>query len=172
MASQTTKTQGCSGCLIEAIERHDERKLCELLSAANVEYSDTYWVPRDKLFKFVEPLSNSYWQFPVLLPSLENSVKQCSHPVLEETLMPGEPANIALSVVLSSMLHTTAEFNAFKMVAESRKFEMNEPLIFHMRHKNEIWSIVIVDTAGMALLLDKGTDFDDANSFLLLKTLV
>ena len=35
---------GCSGCLIEAIERHDERALRRLLSA-EVEFDDTFWTP-------------------------------------------------------------------------------------------------------------------------------
>ena len=48
MASETKKPQSCSGCLIEAIERHDERNLRYLLSATNVEYRDDYWVPREK----------------------------------------------------------------------------------------------------------------------------
>ena len=69
------------------------------------------------------------------------------------------------------MLHTTAEFNAFQIVVESRKFDMNEPLIVHLREIISVWRLVIVDPAGMALLLDK-TDVDDLNSFLLVKTLV
>ena len=35
-----TRTVGCSGCFIEAMERHDERRLLNLLSAANVKYSE------------------------------------------------------------------------------------------------------------------------------------
>ena len=167
MASQIT--QGCSGCLIEAIERRDEVSLRNLLSAANVEYSDTCWVPRAQLFGFKASFPNSFERFPVLLLT---STSQCAHRVVEETLLSGEPENIAMSVVLVSMLHTTAEFNAFQIIVESRKFNMNEPLIFHLRQIYTEWRLIIVDPAGMALLLENGTDIDDPNSFLLLKTLV
>ena len=110
-------------------------------------------------------------RFPMLNTYSLNSEHQCVHPVVEETLVPGKPANIAMSVVLVSMLHTTAQFNAFQIVVESRKFDMNESLIFHLWHIEE-WALIIVDPAGMALLLDKGTDSDDqSNYFLLLKTL-
>ena len=82
-----------------------------------------------------------------------------------------------MSVVLTSMLHTTAEFNAFQIVVECHKFDMNESLIFHLWTKDFYWNedirlgFLIIDPTGMALFLDKGNDFDDPNSFLLLKTL-
>ena len=167
MASETTRTRGCSGCLIEAIELHDERRLHNLLSASNVEYSDDYWVPREKLIQFMTPFPNCKRRFPMLTSNSLNSQHQCAHPVIEETLVPGEPENIALSVVLVSMLHTTAQFNAFQIVIESRKLDMKEPLIFHLRIKRN-WSFFIVDPVGMALLLEKGTDIDDPPNYLLL----
>ena len=174
MASQTMKIVGCSGCVIEAIERQNEQRLRELLSAANVEYSDTHWVSVFQI-KLMASYPNRFRCFPMKSSTCSlTSEQQCDHPIVEETLVPGEPANIAMSVVLSSMLHTTAEFNAFEMVVESHKFDMSEPLIFHLTWYTELsldhWSFFIVDAAGMALLLDKGTDLDDANSFLLLKT--
>ena len=179
MASKTN-TFGCSGCLIEAIERHEERTLRQLLSNANVEYSDIHWVPRDSLLLFKEPFLNttseylacSCPRFPVLSNFfLLNASQHCYHRVVDETLTPGKPENIAMSVVLSSMLYTTAEFNAFKIVVESHKFDMNEPLIFHQRQSSKSWSLGIVSPAGMSLVLVNGTDIEDPNSFLLLKTL-
>ena len=84
--------------------------------------------------------------------------------------------------MLVSMLYTIAEFNAFQVLVEFRKCDMNEPLILHLTRRTMIpdswststteWSIVIVDPAGLALLLDKGTDVDIPNSFLLMKTLM
>ena len=179
MASQT-KTVGCSGCLIEAIERHEEGRLRNLLWAANVEYSDTYWVPRDSLLMFKEPFlntANEYFacscpRFPVLSNFfLLTASEHCTHRIVEETLVPGQPVNIAMSVVLSSMLYTSVNFNAFQIVVESHKFDLNESLIFHLRESRTNWSLVIVDPAGLAMLLDNGTKVDDPNSFLLLKTL-
>ena len=172
--SGTTRPQGCSGCLIEAIERHDEHRLRNLLSATNVKYSDDYWVPRKTVFRFMAPFPNSIRRFPMLTTYSQNSEHQCAHPVVEETPVPGKPANIAMSVVLVSMLHTSAQFNAFQIVVESRKFDMNDSLIFHLWHIFD-WALIIVDPAVMALLLDKGTestDIDDPpNYFILLKTL-
>ena len=171
MASETKRPQGCSGCLIDAIERHDKRRLRNLLSASNVKYSDNYWVPREQLCQFMTPFSNSITRFPMLTTDFLYSKHQCVDPVVEETLMQKEPANIAMSVVLVSMLHTTAQFNAFQIVVESRKFDLKEPLIFHLKKKTK-WPFLIVDPAIMALLLDKNTDIDDrSNCFLLLKTL-
>ena len=40
------------------------------------------------------------------------------------------------------------------------------------KRKNQKWEFFIVFPAGMVLLLDNGTDMDDENSFVLLKTLV
>ena len=173
MASQTARTVGCSGCLIEAIERHDERRLRELLSAEKVQYSDTYWVLRANLLHFMTSISNFVWHYPMLTRTDSlTSQPLCAHPLDEETPTPGQPAHIAMSVLLSSMLHTTAEFNAFQMLVESHKFDVNEPLMFHIMTKETDWRLFIVDLAGMALLLDKGTDIDEPNSFLLVKTLV
>ena len=105
----------------------------------------------------------------------------CAHPrVANETLVPGEPENIAMSVVLASMLHTTADFNAFQLVVESLKFDLSEPLILHVRNitidgRYSDWELLIVDPAGMALCLDKkqfSYDQEDEDLFRLLKTLV
>lgn len=38
------RTKGCSGCLIEAIERRDEFTLRKLLSKENTDFNDTFWV--------------------------------------------------------------------------------------------------------------------------------
>lgn len=103
------------------------------------------------------------------------SQHNCTHPIVEETPVAGRPANVAMSVVLSSMLHTTPEFNAFEMIIESHKFDMNEPLIFHLTQNTEFqanWDLFIVDPAAIVLLLDNGTDINNANSMLLLKTFV
>ena len=168
-----------------------------MLSAADVEYSDTHWVPRDRIRIFSNPLQYltltstypSANRFPVLSnPESVTCNMQCEHPVVFGLLSPGDerkPVNIAMSVVLSSMLHTTAEFNAFQMVVDSRKFDMNEPLIFYFKEtfsgyfRFRFSALVYrfsgylkVDPAGLALLVDNGTDVDDPNSFLLLKTLV
>ena len=97
------RIQSCSGCLIEAIECHDEVGLRNPLSAMNMEYSDTYWVPRAKILEFVALFQNSFKDFPVLT---HISKHQSSHLLVEETLVTGETANIAMSVLLSSMLHS------------------------------------------------------------------
>ena len=49
MALHSTRTPGCSNCLIETIVLHNEQRICQLLSAVNVEFSDTYWIPRPSL---------------------------------------------------------------------------------------------------------------------------
>ena len=87
--------------------------------------------------------------------------------------MSGRPANIALSVVLAALLYTTNDFNGLQMLVESGKFDLPEPLIFHMIRRNIAeWSLVAVDPIGAAMLIHKGSDVDDPNSFILLKTLL
>ena len=51
MALHATRTSGCSGCLIDAIVRHDERRLRHLLSDASAKFSDTYLMPRESLLR-------------------------------------------------------------------------------------------------------------------------
>ena len=67
MASQK-KILGCSGCVIEAIESHDEIRLRKLLSAANVEYTDTHWVSRASHSQFTDAFSLfDHYAFPSFL---------------------------------------------------------------------------------------------------------
>lgn len=182
MASQTSKAVGCSRCLIEAIERHDERRLRDLLSA-NVQYSDTYWANRLKLKdrtvsckEYIEKVGFDIFQhFPLMLTNRESVACEelCTHREIDATATPGDYKNIAMSVVLAAMLHTTAEFNAFQVLIESHKIDMDKQLMFHMR-KSEMcdsWLFVQIDLEAMALLVDTGKDFDDPNSCLVLKTL-
>ena len=42
----------------------------------------------------------------------------------------GKPCEHRYVRVLVSMLHTTAQFNAFQIVVETSKFVMNEPIYF------------------------------------------
>ena len=72
-------------------------------------------------------------------------------------LVPGSPA-VAMSVMLTSMLNTSIKFNALKIIIESHKLDLNEPLIFHLWKNTLDWRYVIVDPAVMALLLDKMTN--------------
>ena len=176
MALYATKTSGCSGCLIDAIVRHDERKLRQLLSNASAKFSDTYWMPRESLLRRMENfwhslrgLRTTQWT------QLAENAEHCTHPVLAETLAPGKPANIAMSVALMSMLHTKRYFNALQVLVDSEKFDLSEPLLFHMPFGNQphgSWSLVAVDPIEVALLIDRGSDFDDLKSFPLLKTLL
>ena len=94
-------------------------------------------------------------------PYSTSSRQKCTHAiVVEETVAPSRPA------MLASMLHTTAEFNALQMVVESRKFDVNGPLMFHLRLNKRDWRFVIVNLTRMVLFFDKGTDVDDPNYFL------
>ena len=131
---------GCSGCLIEAILCQDERRVCNLLSAAvNVDYSDTYWVPRNSIFSYMAIFPTSFRGSPMLARQMSTaSGQRCTHPqpLLEESLVSGLPANIALSVVIAAMLYTMNDFNGLQMLVESEKFDLREPLIFYMISKN------------------------------------
>ena len=120
-------------------------------------------------------------RFPPPFPFLSDSDSvtsgpQCAHPIVEETLVPGEPANIAMSVVLSLMLHTTAKFNALQILMESHKFDMNEPLIFRRRWNltasRTDWGILKMNPSAMAISLDKRIGIADPDSFILIKILV
>lgn len=161
MPFKTKRKLRCSGCIIDAIRMHDETRLRSLLSSKNVEYSDTYWVPSHPML--IDENDQLFSRFPMISSWYPTKYKPyCTHPSVSETLAPGRPANIALSVVLASMLHTTSEFNAFQIVVDSNKFDMNEPLIYHQRRipqyngrslqystRKEDWEVVIVDPAAM-----------------------
>ena len=172
MAFQSSGVLGCSGCLIEAIVLHDERILRKLrLSATDLEYSDTHWVPRVSPFSFMTTFPNSSRGSP--MPSQLNAEADlhCTHPLLAETLEAGEPANIALSVILMSMLYSRTDFNGLQMLIESGKFDLSEPLIFHMKkEKAAQWSLVALDSIGAAILIDIGSECYALNSYLLINT--
>lgn len=161
----------CSGCIIEVIERADQSTLRQLLSQQNVEFIDTYWAPSDSFTHFLD----SHKFYPVLSVSAQNELnfeKQCTHSMLEQTLLPGKPPHIAMSVVLTAMLYTTSEFNALQILLESKLFDLSEPLVFHYYFSElNCWNILYADAAAIALLLDRGSAVEDPNSFLLLKTL-
>ena len=89
--------------------------------------------------------------------------------MLDEMLEAGKPANFAVSVALMSMLNTSGDFIALQVLVDSDKFDLHEPLVFHIPPEN-CWSLVAVDPIGMALLID--SDINDPNSFPLLKTLL
>ena len=175
MALHATRTSGCSGCIIDAIVSHDERRLLDLLSNANVKFSDTYWIPRVSFL----PLMGKFWHSLRNFRTAQTSQvaataeQHCSHPVLAETLEAGKPANIAVSVALMAMLHTTDDFNALQVLVKSENFDpdLSEPLTFHIPPGN-CWSLVAVDPIGMAMLLNSKSDIKDTNSFPLLKSLL
>ena len=153
---------------------HNERRLRGLLLDSNLKYSDTHWVRRSFVVKFTAAFPNDFKQIPVLMSDIPVKAQlRCAHPAVEETLVPGAPVNIAMSVVLTAMLNTTVDFNAFQIVVNSKKFDLNEALIFHRRKWNSTtnWIVEIMDPIGMAIILDKGTVIEDPRSFLLLKTL-
>lgn len=173
-----SRTRGCSGCLIEAIERADEAKLRRLLSAPNLEFSDTYWTPPSGLMAFLAPYPQCSKCFPVLSTLLQLAPryveqKECEHSVVEGSLVAGQPPLIAMSVVLVSMLYTKSRCNALQMLIDSQKFDLSEPLVFHYRFESDdnSWDLVAISPIGLAILLDKGSSVADPTSFLLLKTL-
>ena len=176
MALQTAGTRGCSGCLIRAIVLHDVKTLRRLLSSDSAEFSDTYWIPIASLDCIVAE-SDTLPEFRTLFSQLvKKATKHCIHSMLAETLSPGRPDNIALSFVLMAMLNTTSEFNPLQILIDSHKFDLSEPLLFHLPLGGfmGMWtvSLVAVDPVGLALLIDSASDIDDVNSYPLLQTLV
>ena len=94
MEDQSTRTMDCSGCLIETIVRQDERGVRNLLWATNVnvDYSDTYWVPRDSIFSYMAIFPNSFRGSTTLARRTSAAFEQrCTHPqpALEESLVSG-----------------------------------------------------------------------------------
>lgn len=181
MAAPSGKTLGCSGCLIEAIERHDEEALRALLSRKNVYFNDSYLLPND-CSKFMIPLApppNTCKRIPMLSADRvhQSSKVRCTHLLIEFTdSMPH--FGIAMSVVLTAMLHTTAQFNAFQLLVESQKFDLSSTIEFDWnvcKHPADMRSKqcrrIRAHPVGMALLIDRGSDVSDGNSFLLMKTL-
>ena len=173
------RSKGCSGCLIEAIELRDEQWLHELLSAPNIEYCDTYWAPIESVRMsdciYLSDVQNLCQKKRIRYTSKMRFRQKCSHRIFHSTPMSGKPANIALSVVLTAMQQTTSNFDAFRMLVESHKFDMNDHIIFHLRHRHMMsvtgFTLFQMVPIAVALLVDKGVDMDDPNSFLLLKTL-
>lgn len=153
----STKTLGCSGCLIEAIERGDETTLRQLLPAPNVEFHDSYWISRSSLSVLEAPNPERCKCFPVVSAASETAPRcpqpeNCSHSIFERNLLPDVKKrlkHIAMSVVLSAMQHTTRHFNALQILVESQKFDMSEPVIFHWKgskfaKSRGLWNVVAV----------------------------
>lgn len=168
----------CSGCIIESIERADESTLRKLLSEENVEFTDTFWASRESLTLSLSLSLNYSECFPALSTraAARNSDNRCAHSMREQRLQSGRPSHIAMSIVLTAMLHTTIEFNALQILVESRRFYFREPLVFHWFNsasyfRGENWNVFCVDAAAMAMLLSRGTSLEDPSSFLLLNTL-
>lgn len=177
-ASTATETEAanrtlcCSGCLIEAIERSDEATLRALLSARNVDFTDTYWAPRAGLSFAANYPKWGYANVPLLsgrtAPVAHKRARnECTHSMREQTLVPGKPSHVAMSVVLTAMLHATQQFDGLQLLLESRAFDLSEPLIFHwldtewderrsLRRTDCNWHIIIGDAVGLAVLLDAG----------------
>lgn len=157
MAGVSTRTLGCSGCLIQAIERADENALRKLLSAETT-FDDTYWIPRSEIREFKYPFSGCGARFPVFSDRTSNSAIQCQHELHEGSLVPAMPTHIAMSVVATAMLYTTESFNALQIVVESQKFDMTEPFVFHWSENDSfgLWQVLAVDATGFALLIFGG----------------
>lgn len=135
------KVLGCSGCLIEAIERGDELTVHQLLSEPNVKFDDTFWTPYSSISLYMASFSNIRGQcFPLLSARhIELAPRympmNCSHSQIEENLYPEQDHYMAISTMLTAMLHTTAEFNVLQILVDSQKFDMSEPLVFHWKHE-------------------------------------
>ena len=174
MALPARRTCVCSGCIADAIVRHDEKALRQLLSDESAEFSDIYWIPI-AILDDKEANTYSMPEFRTLSSQLvANAEQQCTHLMLAETLSPGRPANIAVSVVLMSMLNTNAEFNPLQMLIDSHKFDLSEPLLFHMHYSYQgkwMLSLVAVDPLGLAIQIDNESDIDNQNCNQLLTEL-
>ena len=69
----------------------------------------------------------------------------------------------------------TIEVNALQVLVDSHKFDLSEPLLFHLPYsRRAIWSLSVeaVDLIWVAMLIDCDSDIDDPNSYPLLKTLI
>ena len=172
---QEKKIRGCSGCLIQAIVRGDEQRLRHLLSIESAQFSDIYWIPIESLDD-IPRVINTITYLPDYCRMFNQLFEQqCTHSMLAETLPSERPANIAISVVLMSMMYTTGEFNALQMLIDSHKFDLSEPLLFHVPCSLVgRWRLLVAaaDPVGMAMLFEGDSVIDDANSFPLLTTLV
>ena len=136
-------------------------------------FGDTYWMPCESLFKRTENFWHSFNGFRTSQwTQLAANDEHCTHPVLAERLTPGKPANIAVSVALMSILNTTIYFNALQVLVDSEKFDLSEPLFFHMPFEyvsqQTSWSLMAVDSIEVAMLIYKGFNYDDSNWFPLM----
>lgn len=116
-----TNSLGCSGCLIEAIERNDESLLRKLLSAPDVKFHDTFWISCPVFYRDVLLYPGYHERFPALTSRDERNLKplKCTHSTLDECLFPGLPPNIAMSVVFSAMELSTKNFNALQISSKA-----------------------------------------------------
>lgn len=154
-ATQSPRKFGCSRCLIKAIERGERTRLEELLSSEH-EFNDTFWAPlpdtdRAKNIRGLKELA----PFPIggiRIPRLtaECSTSRsglaslfrscfpyiCIHRTSTDdhqlSLLSAERTHVAMSVVLTAMLYSTSQFNAFEKLVRSLKFDMNAPVKFHL----------------------------------------
>ena len=201
MSTTYPKVSGCSACLVAAIEHRDEASVRRMLADKSVQYEDTVWLPliyhqlispltgisSNKLLSPFDPIEqvsfNGLFQYTFVSCIVANNrrvgVNQCPHPVAIETLEVGEePKSCVISVVLMAMLFSTPNFNALQILIESGRFDLREPLVFHLclcyNSDFEKWKIIVVSTLGMAILIDRyNYKFNRAEcSFLLTRSLL
>ena len=167
MSTTSSKTSGCSACLVAAIEHRDNAAVRRMLADQTVQYADIVWLPLPlgSLFHAIDrvlrPLFRGYTIISCIAANNQRvGINQCPHSVAIETLEVGEePKPCVISVVLMAMLFSTPDFNALQILIESGRFDMREPLIFHLCHyyglNYQEWKLIAVSPLGMALLLDR-----------------
>lgn len=177
MTSQ--RVNGCSACLITAIERRNYVSIREMLSNRKLYFRDTLWLPiryGSYFIKAIE-LSPVGIRFLSSIPShLAYPPWQCHHPFVKETYDCGSPEACAISVIVMAMLCSTPEFNALKILIDSDRFDLREPLLFHICQSNSYyemdWRLVCINPLGMALLLDAFKYNEREHNFFLTRTLL
>ena len=171
MSTYATRTSGCSGSLLMpsfAKKNGDFGTCCRTPAWSSATHTGCVASLLRRMTIFKQFLRGFRTTQRSQLAELD--AEHCTHPVLAETLAPGKPANIAVSIALMSMLHTSGDFNVLQMLVDSEKFDLSEPLLFHMPLKyrpHNSWSLVAVDPIEVALLIERGSDFDDPKSFRL-----
>lgn len=131
---------GCSQCLLEAIQTHDEMRLRALLSSPATEFVDTFWAPVPRYFTCLYGLNGVGVHVDLKWEGLSFAADasgrlDCRHVRIDSEMQrpveAGHTDRVAVSVLAMAMIFSTSDFNAFRIMKESGRFNLNETFVFH-----------------------------------------
>ena len=153
----------CSECVCEAIELHYERRLQELLHEPGVYYADTFWAPapRARFQRVARRGEHVSWEYHTNVGETgapKDLRESCGHMLIDAELRARIDVEqrfyLLVSLVQVAVEHTDDAddgFNPLQILADSGKFDLSEPLIYHQPafHTDCIMDVRLEPTTGV-----------------------